>query len=300
MARVWSRATARNWISWPRKTRSISGQPIWAARTRRNPPVRLNANPFFEIVGDAKITTRDESNSDLTVEIRPSVIQGIKNSIVVEIGGKVFGLSDSPLRWNAGRNILTVTIPTALIATQRSIRLVPLMWRRDRVRSAAITGIDEHAGADKIQLLSQDGDKVRFLLTGSRLAAARILEPPNIVSAPVGNPAADPESLRVLELTKAQIEAFKGVLLRKGNERPILLAIPAVDFKPAKKPEVKAKFRARQAVHEFQLHRRRRCVRSEGSDDAGVFPIEGSWVRLQRFRLRSSSLSPARGPAVSR
>ena len=96
---------------------------------------------------------------------------------------------------------------------------------------------------DRLQLLSQSGEKVRFLLMGSRLGNSRILEPAGVTHAPIGNPEADAESLRVLELTKAQIESHKGVLLQKGNERPILISIPAVEFKAPKKPEVKAKER---------------------------------------------------------
>ena len=68
----------------------------------QKPPARA---PVFEIVR-ATVSTRDEATSDVAVEIQPAAIEGIRKSMVVEVGGKVFGLADSPIHWNTGGNKL--------------------------------------------------------------------------------------------------------------------------------------------------------------------------------------------------
>ena len=105
-----------------------------------------------------------------------------------------------------------------------------------------MTGVGPYGSAEKLVILSQTKSGAKLLLYGTRLKDAQIIQP-KLEHRKLSDRPEDEDTLRVVEITADQAEEFKNIVLQKKGERPILLAVPSLDAKTAKKPEVKAKER---------------------------------------------------------
>src|SRR5262249_54648378 len=67
-----------------------------------------------------------------------------------------------------------------------------------------------------------------------------VLYPPEVTLASFGR-ADDADTMRLVEMSADQVKANRALVLQRGNERPILVSVPALEFKePAKQPGPKA------------------------------------------------------------
>lgn len=197
------------------------------------------ANPL-RITGSARITTVDETTSRITVpvnhpewaKVRAEDWMDAQPPIVFVIGSRVFGFSDAPLQRNGGE--ISFLAPTALVVANPTIILQTLFPCRGCITSAPLGMESAFNRIERLALLEQSGDKVKFLLYGSRLAGLRVLSPAGATIQSIGNPP-DPDRLVSIELNAGQLKTNKQLLVQRPGERPFLIAIPALEA--AKKPD---------------------------------------------------------------
>jgi hypothetical protein len=97
-------------------------------------------------------------------------------------------------------------------------------------------------------ILEQGKDFARFLLFGNRLKDVKVLRPQSVKIQPLGRPE-DANTFWLIELSAAQIKAHRHLALQRKDDRPILVLLPALEFKEEKGPEPKPKPKERITVN---------------------------------------------------
>jgi hypothetical protein len=165
-----------------------------------------------------------------------------KESLLLEIGGKVFGLKDAPVRREevATGAIITATVPTALLVTNPRVRVFVPFWSDvdgngahcyDATFSLA-NYFSPDSTTERLVLVSVDADgNAVYLLYGSGLENAKLLVPEQDASLEALDKISSGR-IRVLRIKKSALQTTKKVVLQKADaQRPLLLDLP--DAKPA-------------------------------------------------------------------
>lgn len=177
-------------------------------------------------IRQARVIGLDETNSLLTVTLEgPAERAG--PPLLLVIGGRAFGYSDAPATRKG--NQLSVEVPTAFLIVHPEVQVKPLFAPKRYARSHAIDGLEMLSQTDHLLVLEQGRDSARFLLYGNRLRGAEIIEPADVTFKTFGR-TEDNDTLGLIELTADQIKAYKQILLKRKDERALLIPIPAVDF----------------------------------------------------------------------
>jgi hypothetical protein len=219
------------------ETRLKFKETICSERT----PVGILKNPL-RIVKDPRtnepritVTTVDEANSRVTVELNHPELADGSPRLVFVIGQRVFGYSDAPLlRMN---DYLSAIVPTALIVANPLLTvqtLFPLEGCSDRGR---IPGFQTLSQTERLLVLEQGKDLVKFLLYGNRLKDAEVISPFGVTLQRIGGKAEDGDTLLLVELNNDQLKSNKALLVQRKGERPFLVPIPALETKEIKKAE---------------------------------------------------------------
>jgi hypothetical protein len=198
-------------------------------------------------IDQVRVTSLDETNSLLTVTLRGSANRPGPPLLLV-IGGHAFGYADAPV--TRKDNELSVVVPTAFLITHPEVQVKPLFAPRHYARSQAIKVFEMLSQPEHLLVLEQGRDSARFLLYGNRLKGAEITEPANVTLKEFGR-SEDSETLRQIELTADQIKAYKQIVLKRENERALLIPIPAVEFNnkpPDPKPRERLALNADEVV----------------------------------------------------
>jgi hypothetical protein len=186
----------------------------------------------------------DETNSILRVEVKTDLTQNLEK-LLLAIGGKVFGLRDAPVQRQSGPNgpIITVTIPTALLISNPSLRVFLPFWSDAESTATqnfnALYPLDNLFGPDSavdhlvLVSLDQNGNGT-YLLYGNGIGKAKILMPDTGVALQaIDNVPQD--RLRLLKVTKAALQTSKKIVLQKDDsQRPLVLDIPDAKLAPPK------------------------------------------------------------------
>ena len=210
-------------------------------------PQTSTVDPIPFTVRSAKVLTADDSNSRLQVDVDyvDALSALFRNDLVLQVGAQVFGLSDAPIEriHDLPTNVwrMTAKVPTSVIAPAREVRVVPLLWSPQRIARKLIEGIGPNGAVDKLVLLKQVNGELTFILYGTRLKDADILEP-KLTHTAMSDFADDVDSVRIIKVQDTEIKQYKSLVLKKKGERPMLLSIPAIEV-TSKRPEVKAKER---------------------------------------------------------
>lgn len=197
------------------------------------------ANPL-SIIGAPSITTIDETTSRVSVpvnhpewaKVRPEEWLDSTPPIVFVIGNRVFGFSDAPLQRNGPD--LSFVVPTAVLVGSPEVTVQTLFPTAGCISSYQIATLQVPSQTERMVVLEQGTEKIKYLLYGSRLLGLRVLEPQNVMPQSVGFPS-DASRLLLIELTTAQLKTNKQLLVQRPGERPFLISIPALEA--AKKPD---------------------------------------------------------------
>lgn len=208
--------------------------------------------PPLAITGH-KVTAVDEKTSRLEVtfnnipsihspsppEARPG--RAFFLPLLFVIGGRAYGYSDLPLQRMDNSNTLSMVLDTATLIANPSVSVKPLFtspryWNSARL---SVTEFGPGSQTEKMTLVQQGPDFVEFMLYGNRLSDAVVLgsgdvKPPQIQTYD--------DTLGRVHMTKDQIAQYKQLVIqRKGDARPTLVPLPAVDFKGSPEPGLQIK-----------------------------------------------------------
>jgi hypothetical protein len=191
--------------------------------------------PAFSIQA-VGITPVDEKSSLLTIDIATKLAT-LKDPVMVEIGGKVFGLKDAPIRRYLAPDHMTVklTVPTALLLADAKVHVFRPFYSDvdgngkhcfdDTYVVAYLQGPD--VAPERLVLVSLDpGGNAAYLLYGTDLSTAKLLVPDSGATLdPV--PGLSLDRVRLLRIKKAALASTKKVLLQKHDGlRPFVLDLP--------------------------------------------------------------------------
>jgi hypothetical protein len=165
----------------------------------------------------AAVTPIDETNSLVAIEtVPPDPIPGFPLLTIV-LGGKVFGYADAPIDHAHGR--LAITVPTAILLANRTVTVKPLLASRRLSATAQLVATD--AIPLHLTLVAQSTD-ASYLLTGANVREYTVRIPNGHPLQAIG--ASSDAALLTLPIAEATM--LKMLVLQRGSERPIALALP--------------------------------------------------------------------------
>jgi hypothetical protein len=202
----------------------------------------------FGSIKIAKVSTQPwgETDTELTVTFDPSST-GL-DDVLLDVGHKVFGLADSPVKRDSTLHTIAAIVPTTLLVAGRGVRAFHLFWTSpDRYTEAAaqarnecfasswtLKDFDIDAPAEKLVLISVDPKgNATYLLYGNSLSKAKILFPDHVTSSKLDN--APEDRMLLLNVQKADMATTKKLVLQmEDGRRPLVLDIPQPEPKPPK------------------------------------------------------------------
>jgi hypothetical protein len=197
-------------------------------------PVTQPTCPEAFSIGKVTVIPLDEATSSVRVEIASSMARKNAQDLLLDIGGRVLGLSDAPVRRESPTGspiVITAAVPTALLIASPRIRVFRPFWSDvdgDGLQcydaSYALTDIyGPDAVTERLVLLSVDADgNAVYLLYGNRLEHAKVLLPADATLESIAN--VNPDHIRLMRIKKAAIESSKKIVLQKEDgQRPLLL-----------------------------------------------------------------------------
>ena len=184
----------------------------------------------------ATATPLNESESVVRLEFGAGLPAEARQQQLLEIGGKVFGLRDRPVRreGSADKPAIVAVVPAALLVGSPRVRAFWLFWSTmdgDRPgcfnQSRELPGFGLDSATERLALVSVDKDgSATYLLYGNDLDGAVILVPEKDATlAPVDHVPGG--TIRLLTIKKSALEsARKVVLQKKDTQRPLVLDLP--------------------------------------------------------------------------
>ncbi len=164
------------------------------------------------------------------------------NPLVALIGGKLFGLSDSPFL-SGEPSSLRFVAPSDLIKSNRVVIVKRLFWGPNFSAQAKLP-MAPGRSITKINLLSA-GDDTVFAISGTGVDQIRVLIPSiGVRLTPIALPgmsgAVDTTTM-LMHVESAQLKGLKQFTLQVGDQPPVILAVPddakPPDSKPVLKPQ---------------------------------------------------------------
>ncbi|MBS1827924.1 MAG: hypothetical protein JST93_21625 [Acidobacteria bacterium] len=188
-----------------------------------------------------KIERLDELQSKLTFTFRGELPgKTIQPTYIIVVGRSAFGTSNAPLSWD-GKTI-SVNVPNTVLIAARGGKIKRLFSKSGECELAfRLDGLGKEAQPERLVLLTQTKEAATFALYGSRLQDLTVLSPTTTPGELAG---ADKNSVRTLEFKANDFKTHKQIVLKRNNEGPFLIPMPALEFKEAAKPQAKAKERA--------------------------------------------------------
>lgn len=223
-------------------------------------PAQDKPHPTTLKVSGPRVTTIDEKNSLLSLnfvvveekiyaaadkrpESRAERVFAARRKedipgLVLIVGSRVFGYSDAPVDVEDGK--LSAVVPSALLASNPEIKLQLLMPVKECRAAARLSAFDSPSQAERMVVLEQGTDPVKFLLYGTRLNGLMVLDPEGVRPEGIGSPG-DPDRLLLIKLTPAQIQSHKQLLVQRpgDGERPFLITLPELAPKQPDPPKAK-------------------------------------------------------------
>lgn len=232
------------------------GNEIPLLMARQNCDKALNVEP-----ADVQIHTFDQSNSLVTVRVNdPCFLDTTNPPLLFVLGARVFGYGDAPIeRHKDDQNrvgYLTALVPNSVLLAAPELIVKALFQDKKYEARVALSEIIRQAETirtqdsdflfsqtERLVFIGQDPQtsKYEFLLYGNRLTNAVVLRPECSVAelngakvcVPLGRVGRDEDvdSLRRIELSAAQLNTQKYLMLQRSDERPFTIQIPSLDSK---------------------------------------------------------------------
>jgi hypothetical protein len=222
-----------------------------------------------------RVSAVDGSNTLLELELVDPchlAVDGLP-PLVVLAGGKVYGYADAPIVRENGK--ISIVVPTAALVAHPEVTVTWLFAKPGLAVQHRIPEFSPGSRTEQLVLLEQGSASAKFLLYGCRLAKAAVALPAGVNLQKIGRPQ-DADTLRLIEMTADQIQCHKRIVLARPQERPVLIDVPAVEFKTVAPREIKSRERI-----------------SLGSDEA-VFEGEGlDKLKQVLFRKRNVPFIPS-------
>lgn len=208
--------------------------------TEAEPLLQENECPLA--IAGHRLRAVDEANTLLEIELKsiprihtPSLpgdkpTRSFSLPLLFLIGGKAFGYSDAPLRREG--TTLSIVLPTAFLIANPEVVVRPLFFSDEYWNGARLSLTELRPGSqtERMVLLQQQADSADFVLYGSRLTDAFLVNSDDVKPTVFGK-GADKDTMRLVSMTQAQIKRYKQIAVQRPGERPTLVAVPAVDFK---------------------------------------------------------------------
>ena len=206
------------------------------AETLRDETTKQNCGTVPQVTARASVL--DDSTSLLSVQIKSMPIGALASAsledYLLNISGRVFGLSDAPIERRRLPDqctvVLRAAVPTELLAPIKSFKIQPLFFSDAHTVNGFFWESPFGSVVDKAVLLTKDDQNATFLLVGNRLEAATIVAPTaTLLSFPTNDPN-DPDSnysLAKFTLTLKDWQSYKSILVRKlPGEKVEAIALP--------------------------------------------------------------------------
>jgi hypothetical protein len=213
------------------------------------------ANNFYVDRANVKVSAMDDGTSLLEVPINQFVANQDIPPVLL-IGGNVFGYSDAPIDrkcvLNTNYCLLSVTLPTALLAANPVVQVKALMLDEDGLPPALIRTFNlypKNLEREELMFLTQDKDSATYLLFGRDLHEVELLWP----AVPGGlqplPQSSGMNSRRLLKLPLDVANSATNVILRRSSvaDRPFLLPLT-----PPPKPDATSPTAAAASTPKFQ------------------------------------------------
>ncbi|HUA83751.1 MAG TPA: hypothetical protein VMB85_07820 [Bryobacteraceae bacterium] len=211
-------------------------------------PQPVGAKDCGKISINAIATPLDQTDTTVRVEVTPeprfTKDSPVGRSLLIAIGGKVFGLNDAIVkREDSGSGIaITAVVPTALLVADPHVRVFRPFYSRPEKDAkncwddrTDLTNFGQDSSTERLVLVSVAGNgDGTYILYGNDLDHATILVPSNGASfAPVDN--ISQGRIRLLTITKDALGTTKKFVFQKADQqRPLVLDIPDPKATPPK------------------------------------------------------------------
>ena len=182
------------------------------------------------------ISPIDDANVRLSLTL-DKVDDVYKNlPLILLIGGRVFGYSDSPIERDG--NTLSVIVSTAFLVANPRVVVTALFMAKDAGYAEwQLPEFTPGAIQPKLSVLDVNADSAKFLLIGSHLDKATVAVPESVKLEVSGIPQSD--NLRTLTLNKNQTKNQKQILIQMADGLLFWTAIPTVEFPDPAKINIK-------------------------------------------------------------
>ncbi|HZI19852.1 MAG TPA: hypothetical protein VEY09_14770 [Pyrinomonadaceae bacterium] len=186
-------------------------------------------NKKAPIITAARVSTVDEANSRVELTLNDGTYGQEGPPLVMVIGGRVYGYSDAPLERNGA--VLSAVVPTAWILAHPEVTVKPLFAAEDFKASKKLIDDDPARRSESLLLFEQGKSSAKFIIYGSRLHNLNVLYPAGVVKTSVGGGGAA-RTMYMVELTADQLKTHKQMVVQRGDERPFVIPLPALEFGP--------------------------------------------------------------------
>jgi hypothetical protein len=203
---------------------------------------------------NAVVTTVDDVNSKVTVELEDRSYLCDMPRLIMVIGGRVFGYSvedKNPTSQNclaqpSSEQLpvkLSAVVPTSHLIDNPRVTVTALFAPAGWSGATGISAYNTFSRAERLVLMEQEKDSagkniVKFLLYGNRLRDIKIVNPVSgdaTLQSLVPDGSQD-DTLRVVKMTSSLLQENKYLMLQRGDERPFPLLIPPIEIKAEPKP----------------------------------------------------------------
>jgi hypothetical protein len=215
--------------------RDKEGVPIGTVTTR------------FIVNGDSVITPVDDTTS--LVKLKFVVEETTRNAqgktvakknpgdreipgLVMVVGDNVFGYS----QLKREKDQLSALVPSAVLTPNAELSLQLLFPKRGCRPDPLPLAKFLPPRPERLVVLERGNKQITFLLYGNKLSPLKVLSPAGARIADIGT---EPDKMRMLILTPANVASNKQVLLQRPNEKPFLVTIPELEPKKPDPPKAR-------------------------------------------------------------
>lgn len=209
------------------------------------------------VINEVILKPLNENETQVHVDLTSTVIDERDfDGILLAIGGKVFGLTDTQVRraFRKGSikdaGVIAAIVPTSLLVKGQQVRAFRPFWtapdgeQAGRAESGCfnsskeLQGFELDSAVERLVLVEVDKDgNAKYLLYGNGLGNAVVIPEGTATLSPVGGLSQD--RVRLLTVTKERLPTIKKLVLQKGSAgRPLVLDLPKPEAKPAEPPKV--------------------------------------------------------------
>jgi hypothetical protein len=248
-------------------------------------------------IKEVKVSTVDEANSRVEVELKDKSYPEDLTPLVMIIGGRVYGYSDAPVKRDG--NKLSAVVQTAWMVAHPEVTVKPLFAPRGFEDTEKIIDDDSAGRAESLLLFEQGKNSAKFILYGSRLSDLNVLYPKEVQKVPLGAKGGATK-MYMIELSADQLKTHKQLVVQRDDERPFVIPLPTLEFKGAATPKTAGRVTVNDDEAAIQADGLKDLVRVtfEGRDVPFRISSDGKEIKLRGLRALGVTKTAAIRPLV--